>query len=165
MFPKILLEEFDEEIIKSFVQKNADYYLQKWRLMASTTSKISWNWSAFSFNILWLAYRKMYFYTLFLFMISIVFSIVPLLNFLPFLAFWIGFGMFGNYLYAMYTYKKLKGLELMAKDKNQLKSLAIQKGGTSTVVVIILALILSILLFLQIVILTIFIKLSMESSW
>ncbi|RMD47584.1 MAG: DUF2628 domain-containing protein, partial [Aquificota bacterium] len=103
MFPKKLLEEFDEGIIRNFVQKNADYYLQKWKLMAIKTSKISWNWSAFSFGVLWLAYRKMYLYAFFLFITSIIASVKPLLNFLSFIVFWIGLGMFGNYIYAMYT--------------------------------------------------------------
>jgi hypothetical protein len=31
---KKLMEEFGEEVIRSLVQKNADYYIARWRLMA-----------------------------------------------------------------------------------------------------------------------------------
>ncbi len=47
MVVKKLLDEFNEDIIKAFVQKNSDYYLTKWKIMANSGSKISWNWASF----------------------------------------------------------------------------------------------------------------------
>ena len=137
MVIKQLLEEFDEDIIKAFVQKNADYYLVKWKLMAETYSKTSWNWPAFLFGAFWLSYRKMYLYT-FLFIATGIFTLIPFIGFILALALWIGLGLFGNYIYGQYVYKRLKELSLMAKNEDELKILVLQKGGVSVIAVIIL---------------------------
>ncbi len=144
MVIKRLLEEFDEDIIKAFVQKNSDYYLVKWKLMAETYSKTSWNWPAFLFGAFWLSYRKMYLYTFLLILIGI-FTLIPFIGFMLALALWIGLGLFGNYIYGQYVYKRLKELSLMAKNEDELKMLALQKGGVSVVAVIILIVLLLLL--------------------
>ncbi|RUM60913.1 MAG: DUF2628 domain-containing protein [Persephonella sp.] len=153
MITKQLLEEFDEETIKSFVQKNSDYYLIKWKLMAETGSKISWNWPAFFFGIYWMVYRKMYVYALIILIIGLLLSLIPLINIIAGLVVWIGFGMFGNYVYAMHTYKKLKELSLISSNPEDLKKLALQKGGTSVLAVFIL---IGIFLAIEIIILMLF---------
>ena len=48
----------EREELRIFVGKNADYYISKWEEIADT--KISWNWAAFLFGLLWFGYRKMY---------------------------------------------------------------------------------------------------------
>lgn len=157
-----LLNEFDEDVIRAFVQKNADYYLNKWKLMAGTNSITSWNWASFSFLGFWMGYRKMYFYYAIYhvanFLIFIAGSIfIPLLYSLSFTANSFSFensretfafaviiyillitignfvllGLFGNYIYGIYTYKKLKKFSLITKDKENLKLIALSKGGIS----------------------------------
>ncbi len=42
------------------VHVNAAYYLPRFRQMAQSGSKLSWNWAAFVFAPLWLLYRKHY---------------------------------------------------------------------------------------------------------
>jgi hypothetical protein len=43
-----------------FVGKNADYYERKFYPILDGSSGASWNWPAFLFTWIWLAYRKMY---------------------------------------------------------------------------------------------------------
>lgn len=43
-----------------YIQDNAGHYLNKFGIMESTGSKISWNWCAFFFTSTWMIYRKMY---------------------------------------------------------------------------------------------------------
>lgn len=125
-----LLEEFSEEIIKDFVQKNSDYYLAKWRLLSSKNSKISWNWSAFLFGVMWLGYRKMYLYS-FIFVLLTIFTIIPILGLFISLALWIGLGMVGNYLYGKFTYNKLTELKIAFPEESKFKEEVLKAGGTS----------------------------------
>ncbi len=138
MITKKLIEEFDENIIKAFVQKNSDYYLNKWKLMATTGSKISWNWPAFLFGVFWLVYRKMYLQSFILIIASIITSFIPFINMIFALAIWIGLGLFGNYIYSYFTYNKLLEIKNLAKNEEEIRFLAIQKGGTSVVGVLVL---------------------------
>jgi hypothetical protein len=142
---KKLLEEFDEETIREFVGKNADYYLNKWKLMAASGSKVSWNWAAFCFEVLWMAYRKMYLYALTVMLLSFV----PVIGSIFSLIFWIGIGIFGNYLYGKFTYRKLSVLRSAFTDDELFKQEVIKSGGTSILGVflfIILALLLALLI-------------------
>ncbi len=134
---KRLFEEFDEEIIKLFIQKNSDYYISKWKLMAEKNSMISWNWASFFFTGLWLGYRKMIFYGFLYVLASVLFSL-PFLGFFLWLAAWISVGIFGNYLYGKYTYEKLKELKLLNPDERNFKTAVIEKGGTSILDVILI---------------------------
>ena len=158
MVVKKLLEQFDEDVIRAFVQKNADYYLLKWKLMAENNSKTSWNWASFFFVGFWMGYRKMYLYYTIYYILSFlagIFGSILLLMSMAFIgkslnlsedilaaifilfilllviANFVIFGIFGNYIYAMYVYNKLNKFSLLAKDKENLKLLALSKGGTS----------------------------------
>lgn len=44
----------------SYIKKNVDKYLEKFKKMHNKGSKLSWNWCAFLFFEFWFAYRKMY---------------------------------------------------------------------------------------------------------
>jgi hypothetical protein len=134
---KKLFEEFDEEIIKLFVQKNSDYYISKWKLMTAKNSMISWNWASFFFTGLWFGYRKMIFYGFLYVLISVLFSL-PVIGFFLWLSAWIGVGMFGNYLYGKYTYEKLKELKFLYPNEADFKTAVIEKGGTSIIDVILI---------------------------
>jgi hypothetical protein len=52
----------DEELVKRFIGKNSDYYLKKWSSSKNPEKRSGMNWAAFFFNVIWLAYRKMYKY-------------------------------------------------------------------------------------------------------
>ncbi len=127
---KKLIEEFDEETIRSFVQKNSDYYLAKWKIMASSGSKFSWNWAAFLATSLWLGYRKMYLYA-FIYILLNVLTVIPFLGILIWLGLWIGIGAIGNYLYGKYTYNKLLELKMAFPNEEEFKAQAARAGGTS----------------------------------
>ena len=151
MVIKKLLEEFDEEIIRAFVQKNSDYYLLKWKLMAETFSKTSWNWASFLLGMWWLVYRKMYLYAFLLFLITLI-TWIPILGWIVALVIWVSMGLFGNYIYGQYVYKKLKELSLIAKSNDELRMLAMQKGGTSILAVVVLIVLFLILEFILVAI-------------
>ena len=125
-----LIEEFDEETIRSFVQKNSDYYLAKWKIMASSGSKFSWNWAAFLAASLWLGYRKMYLYA-FIFIILNILNMIPIIGLITWLVLWIGIGGFGNYFYGKFTYNKLLELKMAFPNENEFKSQVARAGGTS----------------------------------
>ena len=58
--PMPVTGQFDEQLMRTFVGPNADYYLGKWRAMEAQNKAFSWNWAAFLLSIYWLAYRKMF---------------------------------------------------------------------------------------------------------
>jgi hypothetical protein len=53
-----LIQGFTETEIRTFIGKNADYYLDSWRF--ATPKTFGWNLSAYFFNLFWFGYRKMY---------------------------------------------------------------------------------------------------------
>ncbi len=130
MVVKKLLEEFDEDILRLYVQKNSDYYLAKWKVMASSESKISWNWAAFLFTASWLGYRKLYLYAFIYILINIA-TLVPLLGFILWIGLWVGIGLYGNYLYAVKTYENLVKLKSSYPDEEIFKQMVVKQGGTS----------------------------------
>ncbi len=153
MIVKKLLEEFDEETIRLFVQKNADYYIAKWKIMAASGSKISWNWSAFLFNSWWFGYRKMYLYA-FIYILLNILSIVPLFGFIFWIFLWIMVGMFGNYLYAKKTYETLSILKSAYSDEQIFKNMVAKEGGTTVfgvilVILVAIAVYITLLIFLS----------------
>ncbi|EDP73346.1 DUF2628 domain-containing protein [Hydrogenivirga sp. 128-5-R1-1] len=127
---KRLIEEFDEETIRSFVQKNSDYYLAKWKIMAASGSKFSWNWAAFLATAPWIGYRKMYFYA-FIYILLNVLTVIPFIGILIWLGLWFGIGAVGNYLYGKFTYNKLTQLRTAFPDENEFKAQVVKAGGTS----------------------------------
>jgi len=153
MIVKKLLDEFDEETIRLFLQKNADYYIAKWKIMAASGSKISWNWAAFFFTSLWFGYRKMYLYA-FVYILLNTLSFIPIYGFFIWLFLWIGVGMFGNYLYAKKTYETLFVLKQAYRQEQEFKSMVAKEGGTSifgviVVIVMAIAIYISLLIFVS----------------
>lgn len=97
-----------------YIQDNAGHYLNKFGIMESTGSKISWNWCAFLLTSAWMIYRKMYKPAAFI--IVIEYLLIPVLASLFTGTFSLGListsvgstlslavsillGMFGNYIY------------------------------------------------------------------
>ena len=139
---------FSDKEVVSFVQKNADYYLSKWKRLHETGSKLSWNWAGFLFTVAWLFYRKMYLYGLgFAIWGAIQSAIVTLLTlqesnptasavaslvslFLS-LAMQFIIGAFGNYMYYRKFVNTYRELKYNVSDEEALLETLKQKGGTS----------------------------------
>ncbi len=130
MLIKKLLEEFSEDVLRLFVQKNADYYIAKWKKMAAKDSKVSWNWAAFLAGALWMGYRKMYLYA-FIYMLLMLTTYIPILGFILALVYWIGLGVLANYLYGKFTYDKLVQLKAESSSEEEFKNKVAAAGGVS----------------------------------
>ncbi|MDV2583027.1 DUF2628 domain-containing protein [Alkalibacillus haloalkaliphilus] len=50
----------DEELVEDYIGKKYWYYIKSFTDMKRKQSKLSWNFAAFLFGVMWLAYRKMY---------------------------------------------------------------------------------------------------------
>lgn len=86
-----------------YIQKNIDYYINKFSKMQMSGSSISWNWCAFLFSSYWLIYRKMYkefavVAVLEVILIPIVGSFISMVNSLAIVVN-ILVGLYGNNLY------------------------------------------------------------------
>ena len=49
-----------DEQVEAFVGGNYSFYARQWHFAERNSISISWNWGAFLFGVLWMAYRKMY---------------------------------------------------------------------------------------------------------
>jgi hypothetical protein len=107
--------DITEEDFAVFIGKNAEGYFRKFKkfkINEPDRFAITWNWPAFLFTYIWLAYRKMYKWAGIAFVIG---SILGL--FLPFLLpfWWLLFGMAGNFLYFRHARGKI--LEVKADER------------------------------------------------
>lgn len=50
----------EERQFCALVGANSGYYLRVRRQIAATGNKLAWNWSAFLFSVVWMAYRRMW---------------------------------------------------------------------------------------------------------
>jgi hypothetical protein len=97
-----LSDSVDEEEFKTYIGKDADWYLKKFRsfgLGGEDRFAVTWNWSAFWFGFIWMLYRKMYLWALIAFFL--VFT--PIAH----LLIMIGWGISGNYWYYRQARKKI----------------------------------------------------------
>lgn len=112
-----------------FIQKNQNFYEEKFRKMDDSGKSISWNWAAFFMGIYWMIYRKMYFKAGAFFILSLVASSTPYIGGILNLAVLIGIGIYANALYQdqiRVNMEKTKGLLPEAKE-----IIAKKKGGTN----------------------------------
>ena len=132
--------EASENEYKAFIGKKADYYIEKWTEIEKRHTKTSWNWGAFLFGLLWMLYRKMYFYTLIA--VSILCGIGIIESFLGIgdvfdvilsFIFCLLFGIFGNYLYHRYTENKILRIKRECKEDSSLIAELARRGGTTWV--------------------------------
>jgi hypothetical protein len=101
-----------EENFAAFVEKKANYYLEKWDVFEHSSEKISWNWSAFLFSAYWMMYRKMYIPAVATFVGSRIVKYMIALSGgkayrLTTILFSVAIGMLGNYIYYVYTSNKI----------------------------------------------------------
>lgn len=57
---EVLIHGLEESSVRTYVGKNADYYVEKWKRVKTINKSVSWNWGAFLAGFIWLGYRKMY---------------------------------------------------------------------------------------------------------
>ncbi len=142
------MEEKLKEKYRIFIGKNADYYLQKFEVFEKTGSALSWNWASFGFGIFWMVYRKMYLFAflalLFMFFLNVLevsLKFSPALSFFLSLWLWVGFGLFGNYLYYIHVKKKVMEISIQYPSEEEQKLILQKEGGTSWVSVFLFILI------------------------
>lgn len=112
-----------------FIQKNQNFYEEKFRKMDDSGKSISWNWAAFFMGIYWMIYRKMYFKAGAFFILSLVASSTPYIGGILNLAVLIGIGIYANALYQdqiRVNMEKTKGL--LPEEK---EIIAKKRGGTN----------------------------------
>ncbi|ACO03033.1 MAG TPA: DUF2628 domain-containing protein [Persephonella sp.] len=134
------MENISTEEIKAFVGEKSDYYIKKFEKFEKGGS-ISWNWSAFFFGVLWMFYRKMYLYgtgiflgILFLNIILEILKVNPVVSTGVSLWLWIGFGMFGNYIYYIFVINSIKKLKKQFHSEEQFFELLKKKGGVNKLI-------------------------------
>jgi hypothetical protein len=119
------VSQIDEEEYRTFIRRNADYYLNKFRNFQSTGTDsfaVTWNWPAFWLGFAWMLYRKMYLWATVAFFIALTPVGFPLTM--------IGWGITCNYLYYFHARKKILGYRSnQSPDPNAL-SLA-ELGGVN----------------------------------
>lgn len=112
-----------------FIQKNQNFYEEKFRKMDDSGKSISWNWAAFFMGIYWMIYRKMYFKAGAFFILSLVASYTPYIGSILNFAVLIGIGIYANALYQdqiRVNMEKIKGLLPEAKE-----IITKKRGGTN----------------------------------
>lgn len=112
-----------------FIQKNQNFYEEKFKKMDDSGKSISWNWAGFFMGIYWMIYRKMYFKAGAFFILSLVASYTPYIGSILNLAVLIGIGIYANALYQdqiRVNMEKIKGLLPEAKE-----IIAKKRGGTN----------------------------------
>ncbi len=126
-----------------FVGKNFNYYSVKWykllqskcggdleKLKKHSAKHASFNICAFFFNILWFAYRKMYFKA------ALCLIIMCNLSFVHWSLSWVMafvIGLYGNKFYFLQVSKKISKLQKEIQNPDILKSEIIKTGGTSKI--------------------------------
>lgn len=120
----------DPEKATMLIVKNVDYYTQKYNLMNSKHSKVSWNWASCLFTTGWLFYRKMYAIGAILLAVGFVSSwLGGILSMIVSLGICISMGLLGNYLYLNHINDCL--LESQNMSEQEWIIYATKKGGTS----------------------------------
>ncbi len=123
---------------RAMVGPNGDYYVAKFKNFERPGNELSWNWSAFFFNVQWALYRKLWGVAasgtfIGAAVIGILDKLMPIvLGAFP-LIFMIAFGAFGNYWY----FRKIKStLDNHSRTAQSISSgvNSVQKRGGTTVV-------------------------------
>lgn len=113
------------DMLLAYWDRNPFYYEGK-RDIISKGSLITWNWSAFFFGFLWLAYRKMFVYAALLIVLIWLSPSRLLSTFISFLL-----GMFGNYLYIKFSEVKAEEIRANNHDRESVLEELKVKGGVT----------------------------------
>ncbi|WP_080432214.1 DUF2628 domain-containing protein [Burkholderia ubonensis] len=132
--------------VASFVGKKVNYYQKKWAVGTRRRGGMSWNWAAFLFSGLWLAYRRMYWQALLTvfawsvaFFLSITFFPPPLgskvINVLN-IGMAVTLGWRGNDWYKAHVEAVIERLRAKGSCQEQFEVAVRRRGGTSWLAVI-----------------------------
>lgn len=122
-----------ERDFADFVGNNAETYFRKFknfRINEPGRFAVSWNWSAFFFTYVWLAYRKMYVWAGVVFLAWSAINVgLPKLDILPMVVLGVG----GNYLYFTYARSKIVEVKIAHpfSTREELSELLMRKGGVN----------------------------------
>lgn len=112
-----------------FIQKNQNFYEEKFRKMDDSGKSISWNWAAFFMGIYWMIYRKMYFKAGAFFILSLVASSTPYIGGILNLAVLIGIGIYANALYQDQIRVNMETTKGLLPEEKEI--IAKKRGGTN----------------------------------
>ncbi|MDF2558054.1 MAG: hypothetical protein K0R71_1882 [Bacillales bacterium] len=112
----------------NFIGKNQYYYAEQFTKIKLTNSKVTWNWPAFLFNVLWFAYRKMYGYAAAVFGAIVLLSLTGIGSFLSF-GVSLAAGIFGNSIYMKKYEEEMAISKTMSPEMK--KMYLYKKGGTN----------------------------------
>lgn len=111
----------DEELLRAFIGNNYEKITNR-----------PFNFAGFFFTTFYMFYRKMFLYSLFLFLVNLVVLNV-INNIIVTVLFNVVVGLFVNKVYLYYANKKIAKIKFqnLEKDVNELKEICATKGGTS----------------------------------
>lgn len=132
-------ENYTQEELSLFLEKNQSYYLEKFNLIEKTGDKKAWNWCSFLIGGYWMLYRKMYVQAIIYIIANLILGCIPFIGWALSLALCVGLGIFGNSLYLDHIKKTFT--EIGCADSNMRSTLINKKGGTNLVLPILLAVI------------------------
>ncbi|WP_456402382.1 DUF2628 domain-containing protein [Persephonella sp.] len=134
------MEDITNEELRAFIGEKADYYMEKFEKFEKGNS-VSWNWAAFFFGVLWMFYRKMYLYGLgalgFITIVNVALEIMktsPVINLGVSLWLWVGFGVFGNYIYYLFVKNKIKEIKEKNQNSQEIIQILERSGGVNKLV-------------------------------
>lgn len=114
-----------------------EYYMKKWRKYLENENSISpsWNWPAFFFGYLWLAYRKMYFLAFLVLPINLISILVNSSAFTSFINWSLCFllALYGNKLYFHYSKNQIEKIKEKYSTDVDLEHIIVNRGGISTI--------------------------------
>lgn len=132
-------ENYTQDELSLFLEKNQSYYLEKFNLIEKTGDKKAWNWCSFLIGGYWMLYRKMYVQAIIYIIANLILGCIPFIGWALSLALCVGLGIFGNSLYLDHIKKTFT--EIGCADSNMRSTLINKKGGTNLVLPILLAVI------------------------
>lgn len=133
--------------LRAFVGKREDYYLPAWApALRGYGHSAGFNWCAFFFTVMWMAYRKMYFFA-FLFLgagvlVSLIQEVICTMYFgLPesprlvdrivALSFSLICGSFGNRWYLYHAQQQISKIQAIGLSREETQLRIASRGGTS----------------------------------
>lgn len=114
---------------------NLHYYMEKWQKYMDDENSLSpsWNWAAFLFGFLWLAYRKMYLLAFLAIPINFISILVNSSLFTSIISWSLCFllALFGNKLYFHHSKNQIKKIKEKNYEDKILENKILNRGGTS----------------------------------
>lgn len=149
---KLLMETLDEDLAKEgyakeeedwrlFIGNNYNEYIPKWRLFREDGGKVSFNFAALFFNILWLLTRKMYSFVVIgiALWLGALLGVSLIVELIGFYIIGVGFlvnsavlfclGFMGDWLYYIHSTKKIAKIRQKFSDDKEYRKELVKAGG------------------------------------